>query len=61
MFGLSEGAVLLTKVSGLRVSIIDGTPFPEAVFRYGSTDVKSCVQQIDEVITAVGILLAESS
>jgi len=61
MLGPSEGTVLLTKTSGLRVGIINGAPFPEVVFRYGSADVELCIQQIDEVITAVGILLAESS
>lgn len=40
VFGLSEGTVLLAKISGLRVSVIDGTPFPEAALRYGSANVK---------------------
>ena len=61
VFGLPEGTILLAKVSGFRVNIIDGTPFPEAVLRYGSANVKLGVQQIDEVITAVGVLLAKSS
>jgi len=60
MLGPSEGTVLLTKTPGPRVGIIDGAPFPEVVFRYGSADVELCVQQIDEMITAVGILLAET-
>ena len=61
IFGLSEDIVLLVKLSGLLVSVIDCAPFPEVAVRYGSTNVKLCIQQIDEVITAVGILLAESS
>ena len=59
-FDLSEGTVILAKLPGLRVSVIDCAPFPGVVVRYGSTNVKLCIQQIDEVITAVGILLAES-
>ena len=61
MFGLSEGTVLLTQTSGLRVSVIDGAPFPEPVFRCRSVNMELCVQQIDEVVAAVGILLAEPS
>ena len=60
MFNSSEGIVLLVKVSGPRVSVIDNAPFPEGVFRYGSTKMKLCVQQIDELITAVSILLTHS-
>jgi len=61
MFGLSEGTALLAKMSGPRVSVIDCAPFPEVVFRCGSANVELCSQQIDEVITAVGILLTEPS
>ena len=60
MLGPSEGTVLLAKTSGPRVGIIDGATFPEILVRCGCLDVELCVQQIDEVITAVGILLAES-
>jgi len=60
MLGPAEGTILLTKTSGLRVGIINGAPFPEVMFRYGSADVELCVQQIDKMITAVGVLLAES-
>ena len=59
--GLSKGTVLLAKTPDLRVSVIDSAPFPKAMFRCRIADMKLCVQQIDEVITAVGILLAESS
>jgi len=61
MLGLSEGAALLAEISSPRVSVIDDAPLPEVVFRCGSANVKLCIQQIDEVITAVGILLAEPS
>ena len=59
MFGLSEETMLLAETCGLRVGIIDGAPFPKVAFRDGSADMELCVQQIDEVITAVGVLLAE--
>ena len=59
-FDPSGNTVILAKLPGLRVSVIDCAPFPGVVVRYGSTNAKLCIQQIDEVITAVGILLAES-
>jgi hypothetical protein len=58
MFGLSGD---ITELSCLRVNVIDRAPFPRVVVRYGGANVKLCIQQIDETITAVGILLAESS
>ena len=61
MLDLPKCTKLLAKVSGFRVGVVDGVSLPEVAFGYGSADMKLGMQQINEIITAISILLSKPS